>query len=165
MLIEVAMLTRPLVRGRQAQRWHEAVRRECMDRPNRARFRLPARCAGCGAITPLPHQFCASCWQQVDWLGQSGCESCGIPLEATDVEHCGRCLAEAPIIARTRAAVAYGDIARSLVLRLKYSRKVALAATMARYMRGLVDSSPDTIVVPVPLHWSRMCGSGSTRPG
>lgn len=128
-------------------------------------FALPARCAGCGTITDLPHQFCTTCWQQVEWLGEGGCEQCGLPLEATDIESCGRCLAKAPIIARSRAAIVYGDIARSLVLRLKYSRKVALAATMARYMRPLINAQPDTILVPVPLHWSRLWWRGFNQSG
>ena len=128
-------------------------------------FALPARCAGCGTITDQPHQFCATCWQQVEWLGQGGCDSCGMPLEATDAEHCARCMAQAPIIARTRAAVAYGEIARSLVLRLKYSRKVALAATMARYMRPLIEGSSGTIIIPVPLHWTRMWSRGFNQAG
>lgn len=119
-------------------------------------FALPARCAGCGTISDVPHQFCSTCWQQVEWLGQGGCQQCGLPLEATDVDRCARCLARPPIIARSRAAIAYGDIARTLVLRLKYSRKVALATTMARYMYPLVDAQPGTILVPVPLHWSRL---------
>lgn len=128
-------------------------------------FALPARCAGCGTITDQPHQFCATCWQQVEWFGQGGCDSCGMPLEATDAEHCARCMAQAPIIARTRAAVAYGEIARSLVLRLKYSRKVALAATMARYMRPQIELSPGTIIIPVPLHWTRMWSRGFNQAG
>lgn len=128
-------------------------------------FALPARCAGCGTITDLPHQFCATCWQQVEWLGQGGCEQCGLPLEATDIDNCARCLAKPPIIARSRAAIAYGDIARSLALRLKYSRKVALASTMARYMRPLINASPDTILVPVPLHWTRLWWRGFNQSG
>ena len=128
-------------------------------------FALPARCAGCGTITDLPHQFCATCWQQVEWLGQGGCEQCGLPLEATDIDSCARCLAKPPIIARSRAAIAYGDIARSLALRLKYSRKVALASTMARYMRPLINASPDTILVPVPLHWTRLWWRGFNQSG
>ncbi len=128
-------------------------------------FALPARCAGCGTITELPHQFCATCWQQIEWLGQGGCEQCGLPLEATDIDSCGRCLARPPIVARSRAAIAYGDIARSLVMRLKYSRKVALAETMARYMRPLIDGAPNTILVPVPLHWSRLWWRGFNQSG
>lgn len=128
-------------------------------------FALPARCAGCGTITDFPHQFCPMCWQQVEWLGQGGCQQCGLPLEATDIGSCARCLARPPIISRSRAAIAYGDIARLLVLRLKYSRKVALAATMARYMRPLVDVKPDTILVPVPLHWTRLWWRGFNQSG
>lgn len=128
-------------------------------------FALPARCAGCGTITDAPHQFCADCWQKVDWLGPGGCDCCGIPLEATDMDHCARCLAETPIIGRTRAAMAYGDIPRSLVLRLKYSRKVALAATMARYMRPLMEETSDAVLVPVPLHWTRIWWRGFNQSG
>ncbi len=128
-------------------------------------FALPARCAGCGTITDFPHQFCAICWQQIEWLGQGGCEQCGLPLEATDIDSCARCLAQPPIVARSRAAIAYGEIARSLVMRLKYSRKVALAETMARYMRPLIDAAPEAILVPVPLHWSRLWWRGFNQSG
>ncbi len=128
-------------------------------------FALPARCAGCGTITDVPHQFCAACWQQIEWLGHGGCDQCGLPLEATEIDRCGRCLARPPSVARSRAAVAYGDIARSLVLRLKYSRKVALAETMARFMRPLVPAEPSLILVPVPLHRSRLWWRGFNQSG
>jgi ComF family protein len=56
-----------------------------------------------------------------------------------------------------RAAVAYGPVARDIVLRLKYGRRTGLASTMARIMAHHVDAAG--IVVPVPLHrwrlWSR----------
>ena len=76
------------------------------------------------------------------------------------METCAACLAKPPIIARTRAAVAYGDTTRTLPLRLKYSRKVALAKTMARYMRPLIAQSGEAILVPVPLHRSRLWSRG-----
>ncbi len=128
-------------------------------------FALPARCAGCGTITDLPHQFCGPCWQQVEWLGSSGCGQCGLPLEATEIDRCGRCLAKPPRIERSRAAMAYGDMARSIVLRMKYSRKVALAETMARFMRPLVEGGTDAILVPVPLHRSRLWWRGFNQSG
>ncbi len=104
--------------------------------------------------------FCPDCWRKIDWLGDGGCASCGLPLEATDIEQCAACLAKPPIIGRTRAAVAYGEATRTLPLRLKYSRKVALARTMARYMRPLVDDRGEPILVPVPLHRSRLWSRG-----
>jgi len=121
---------------------------------------LPPRCPACGTIVIEIQSFCADCWRKVDWLGDGGCVSCGLPLEATDLEQCAACLAKAPIIGRTRAAVAYSDATRTLPLRLKYSRKVALARTMARYMRPLLDETGDPILVPVPLHRSRLWSRG-----
>jgi ComF family protein len=121
---------------------------------------LPPRCPGCGTITAELHNFCADCWRQIEWLGDAGCQTCGQPLEATDVETCAACLAKPPVIARTRAAVAYGEATRTLPLRLKYSRKVALAKTMARYMRPLLDVAGEPVLVPVPLHRSRLWARG-----
>ena len=118
---------------------------------------LPPRCAGCGAIVDQLHSFCADSWRQIEWLGDGGCVTCGLPLEGTDVETCAACLARPPRIARTRAAVAYGDISRTLALRLKYSRKVAIAKTMARYMRPFAEALPENaLLIPVPLHRSRL---------
>src|SRR5215213_1363563 len=101
-------------------------------------FALPPRCAGCGAIMAEVHTFCPECWKQLDFLGSGGCEVCGVPLELADAHICAGCLARPPRIARTRSAVAYGDLSRSLAIRLKYGRKVAVARTMARYMAALV---------------------------
>jgi ComF family protein len=123
-------------------------------------FVLPPRCAGCGAIVADTHSFCPDCWKQVEFLGDSGCSTCGTPLQATDFLTCGACLAKPPRIARTRAAVAYDDLSRSLAIRLKYGRKVAIARTMARYMAPLVGSAPEAMLVPVPLHRTRLWSRG-----
>ena len=120
-------------------------------------FVLPARCAGCGAIVDEVHSFCVTCWTQVEFLGANGCTTCGMPLEATEAEECGACLARPPQIQRTRAAVAYDDLSRGIAIRLKYGRKVALARTMARYMAPLVEAEDrKPILVPVPLHRARL---------
>ena len=122
---------------------------------------LPPRCPGCGTIVATLHSFCPPCWNALDFLGERGCATCGIPLEATDSGTCAACLARPPRIARTRAAVAYGDIARSLALRLKYGRKVAVARAMARYMRPLLKTETgDALLVPVPLHRRRLATRG-----
>ena len=119
-------------------------------------FALPPRCAGCGVVVQDVHSFCADCWGQIDFLGETGCGVCGLPLEATEAKTCGICLAKPPRIARTRAAVAYGDLTRGLAIRLKYGRKVAVARTMARYMGPLVANEDDPVLIPVPLHRSRL---------
>jgi ComF family protein len=124
-------------------------------------FALPPRCAGCGTIVSDVHSFCADCWTGVEFLGDGGCATCGLPLEATQMDTCGVCLAKPPRISRTRAAVAYGDLSRGLAIRLKYGRKVAIARTMARYMAPLIGGAEgDPLLVPVPLHRSRLWQRG-----
>ena len=123
-------------------------------------FALPPRCAGCGLIVDEVHSFCPDCWTKVEFLGESGCSTCGIPLEATDADECGLCIAKPPRIQRTRSAVAYGDLSRAIAIRLKYGRHVALARTMARYMAPLVRPDGEKILVPVPLHRGRLWNRG-----
>lgn len=123
-------------------------------------FALPARCPACGTITGTQHSFCAACWQAIEWLGDAGCETCGLPLAGTEIESCAACLARPPLIQRTRAAVVYGETTRILPLRLKYSRKVALAKTMARYMQPLIGAGETPTLVPVPLHRGRLWSRG-----
>lgn len=123
-------------------------------------FALPARCAGCGTIVSEVHSFCPDCWRQIEFLGDSGCATCGLPLQATEMTTCAICLARPQRIARTRAAVAYDELSRGLAIRLKYGRKVAIARTMARYMAPLVGGSSNPVLVAVPLHRTRLWRRG-----
>jgi len=124
-------------------------------------FALPARCPSCGTIVDDLHSFCGDCWKGVEFLGNGGCGTCGLPLEATEAETCGACLAKPPIIERSRAAVAYDDVSRRLAIKLKYGRKIAIARTMARYMGPLVNVEPgEPVLVPVPLHRARLWRRG-----
>ncbi len=110
--------------------------------------------------------FCPACWGQLEWLGNGGCQICGLPLAGTEADQCARCLADPPNIDRMRAAVAYGDLPRSIALRFKYGRKVALARTMARYMAPLGNAALDgALVVPVPLHRWRLWSRGFNQSG
>jgi ComF family protein len=124
-------------------------------------FALPPRCSGCGEVIEVVGAFCPACWSRIEWLGNAGCIRCGLPLAGTEIDTCGRCLAQPPRLDRIRAAVAYDDLPRSIALKLKYGRKVALARTMARYMAPLrADWPADAIVVPVPLHRWRLWARG-----
>lgn len=120
-------------------------------------FALPPRCPGCGTIVERDHRFCTPCWTSLDLLGGSGCALCNRPLTGPDGTICAPCLETPPRHDGVRAAVAYGEVARTLALRLKYGRRTGLAKTMASVLAPHIDSPG--VVVPVPLHrwrlWSR----------
>ena len=130
-------------------------------------FALPPRCPACGTIVPEPNLFCLPCWQSLAFLAEPCCARCGLPFdyeEAPEAE-CGRCLAERPPFERLRAAVAYGETARSVALKLKYSGRPGIAETLARFMlrqlpfvAGEARDSP--LLVPVPLHRWRLWKRG-----
>lgn len=121
---------------------------------------LPARCPGCGAITHEDHQFCAVCWSGLRFITSPWCAGCNLPFAFDRGPHarCAQCLADPPLHSGVRAAVAYGDKARSLVLKLKYGNRTGYAETAARQMARLLPADAD-LLIPVPLHrwrlWSR----------
>jgi ComF family protein len=124
-------------------------------------FALPPRCPGCGAVTEAPHRFCLGCWSALSFLGEPCCARCALPFayeSGAEVE-CGACLADPPDFDRLRAAVVYGEISRTVALKLKYGGRPGVAETMARFMARHLAAEPDTIIVPVPLHrwriWKR----------
>jgi ComF family protein len=125
-----------------------------------ARWALPPRCPGCGAVAEADHRFCGACWSTLRFLGPPWCASCGEPfdLDRGPDARCGACLDSPPLHDGARAAVAYGEIARRVALRLKYGGRTAFAQTVARPMARHLPEGTD-LLVPVPLHrwrlWSR----------
>lgn len=124
-------------------------------------FALPPRCPACGEIVAEPHRFCLACWSELVFLGDPCCARCGLPFAygAGEEAECGRCLADPPRFDRLRAAVAYGEVARKVALKLKYSGRPAVAGTLARFMARHLEAGEQALLVPVPLHrwriWSR----------
>ena len=116
---------------------------------------LPPRCPGCATVVEADHRFCAGCWGAMRFLDMGACGGCGEPLIGE--EACLACARSQPIDS-VRAAVAYGESARALALRLKYGRRMGVAETMARLMQRHLPNGAD-LIVPVPLHrwrlWTR----------
>lgn len=106
------------------------------------------------------HRFCAMCFGQLRFLAPPWCAGCHAPFEYDrgDDARCGACLADPPRHSGVLAAVAYGDVARTVAMRLKYGGRTGFAETAARAMRRLMPEGAD-LLVPVPLHrwriWSR----------
>jgi ComF family protein len=122
-------------------------------------FALPPRCPACGVIAPGDDRFCSGCWQKLHFLTQPACSLCDLPLPfATNGEqYCAACIAKPPRHNGVKAAVAYGDIAREVALRLKYGGKIGLARLIAGQLRRYqADLPANALLVPVPLHWTRL---------
>jgi ComF family protein len=122
-------------------------------------YALPERCPSCGAISTDGTNFCAGCWSQIRFLNPPWCESCALPFdyERSAGARCAACLAEPPLHDGIRAAVAYDSSTRKIALRLKYGGRIGLAKLIARHLvRHLPADRTGVIVVPVPLHWTRL---------
>lgn len=124
-------------------------------------YALPPRCPGCGVIVTEDMAFCLSCWSGMDFLGEPCCARCGLPFDHDCGEgaECGTCLASPPSWDSARAVLAYGDVARTVALRLKYGRRIGLAKLIARHMARHVDDA-EAVIVPTPLHRWRLWGRG-----
>jgi ComF family protein len=127
-------------------------------------YALPPRCPACGTIVPEPNLFCLDCWRSLVFLAEPCCVRCGLPFayEGDDRSECGRCLADPPPFERLRAAVAYGETARKVALKLKYSGRPGIAETLAHFMARQLPAcvDEDALLVPVPLHRWRMWKRG-----
>lgn len=124
---------------------------------------LPPRCPACGALVDDDHRFCADCWSGMDFLAGPACARCGVMFDQDQGEGalCAPCIAMPPAFDRARAAIAYGDVARQVALKLKYGRRIGLARLIAAQLERHVpdDGGEEMLIVPVPLHrwrlWSR----------
>ncbi len=121
---------------------------------------LPARCLGCGITVESPGGLCADCWSRVGFLGPPVCARCGLPfdIDLGEATLCGGCLAAPPAFDRARAALAYDEGSRDLVLGFKHADRTHAAALFGQWLRRAgAELLPDVeLIAPVPLHRWRL---------
>jgi predicted amidophosphoribosyltransferase len=121
----------------------------------------PTQCVSCAAPVAQEFALCGACWRQTPFITGLVCRDCGTPLPGEESETdvlCDDCMTIARPWHAGRAALLYKDNARRMVLALKHGDRDELARPAARWMlgagRGLI--SPAMLVVPVPIHWTRL---------
>lgn len=122
----------------------------------------PPLCVCCGAVLSSDGALCPACWRETPFLTGLVCEGCGAPLpgqaEAGPAPRCDTCLRAPPPWLQGRAALLYRDNGWRMVLALKHGGRTELARAagpwLARAAAPLM--SPDTLIVPVPLHRLRL---------
>lgn len=122
-------------------------------------FAFPPVCLACLDAVALPDALCSECWGKLAPISAPLCPVLGLPFE-TDMGGATlsmQAIANPPPFDRARSAVAYTDIARMLVSRMKYSDRPEIALFCARMMHGAGHEllGPDAVLVPVPLHPAR----------
>lgn len=120
---------------------------------------LPLRCLKCRVIVG-EGALCADCWGDLTFLSQPCCQRCGYPFEF-DVPGetvCGACAREVPAYDRARAAFAYNDASRDLLIQFKHADKTfavpAFVKILSRAGWDLLDVAD--FIAPVPLHRRRL---------
>src|SRR3546814_2089987 len=101
-------------------------------------YALPPRCPACGTIVGADRQFGLACWSSLHFLDGPACARCSIPLPTAlpgVAVECGACMADAPPFDGAPAAVAYGPVARTVALRLKYGRSEEHTSELQSLMR------------------------------
>jgi ComF family protein len=123
----------------------------------------PPRSLLSDAKVDMPGTIEPDIWQSLDFLYGPSCHRCGVPLpEATAPESvCPVCLARSPHFTAMRAALAYDDVSKQLVLNMKHGARKDGVKVFANWMMEAAPFAKQAdLIVPVPLHWTRLWTRG-----
>jgi ComF family protein len=123
----------------------------------------PPQCISCGVMTEAEFGLCALCWREMTFADGLVCDLCGVPLvgpESERAEHCDDCLVVARPWTKGRAAFVYSGTGRKLVLALKHGDRTDIARIAGPMLKRAAAPllRGGSLLVPVPLHWTRMLG-------
>ncbi|MFM9864987.1 MAG: ComF family protein [Micropepsaceae bacterium] len=121
---------------------------------------LPPLCLKCRAPVGEPQSVCAPCWSELRFMSAPQCTQCGLPFphDLGSGVKCAACIARPPPFAISRAALAYDDASRDLILGFKHADKLEAAPLFGRWMAtaGREACVGADVLIPVPLHWRRL---------
>lgn len=128
---------------------------------------LPPRCHICRVLIPGSGalHICDSCYAGLPIISPPCCSICGIPLQGAGESHpCGRCITAPPPYLAARAALRHEGACRDLIHAFKYRGKSHLRRPLglltAQRLVGFRQAHQPDLLVPVPLHRSRLRSRG-----
>ena len=118
----------------------------------------PQRCVGCSRRAS--DVLCQGCFEALPFVGRPFCERCGTPT-AFAVYGCGECRERDFEFHGAQAPLRYEGVGKELVHALKYKGYLRVVEkVMAPLMANSLDGDRLDLVVPVPLHRSRLAKRG-----
>lgn len=103
-------------------------------------------------------------FSNLQFLVGSGCRSCGVPMDVDlgEASLCGACAAEPKAWDQARAAIAYDDVSKRIILDLKHAGRRDGLATITNWMAmaGQDILQQTDWLIPVPLHYQRLAKRG-----
>ena len=121
---------------------------------------FPPQCLKCASLVAETGTLCATCWLKISFIDGACCEACGLPFEYDlgPAALCGACSQDRPLFSRARSAMIYNAASRDIILAFKHGDKTHAVAAYGKWLfRAGSKMSPEIdVIVPVPLHWSRL---------
>ncbi|MEO0399819.1 MAG: ComF family protein [Pseudomonadota bacterium] len=127
-------------------------------------FLTPPLCPISQEPVARPGDLSFSGWSQLTFIDAPICSSCGVPFEIAPSPSgdmiCGACIAKPPDHDGARAAVAYTDASRRLIVGFKSSDRTEYAPMFAHWIaraaKTFIEDKGEIIIAPTPLHWRRL---------
>ncbi|WP_273843341.1 ComF family protein [Rubrobacter calidifluminis] len=113
----------------------------------------PQRCVGCGGRSR--DVLCRGCFERLPRISGPVCDRCGAP-SAHETPVCERCRGVDYAFERARSALVYEGVGREVVRALKYQACLEVAERLAAPLLEELAEGRFDMVVPVPLHRSRL---------
>lgn len=127
---------------------------------------LPPRCPVQGTIVSRAGAISPEAWKNLTFITDPKCARCGMPFVVDTGEElqlsadllCGVCLATPRPYDAARSVMVYDNGSKPMILAFKHGDAIHMHTTLAPLVCALGTGflTPDSVVVPVPLHWTRL---------
>ncbi len=121
---------------------------------------IPSLCICCRSEIDDDDKLCSNCWSSINFIMEPFCEICGIPFEFESNKKliCSNCLKKPPLYKKGRSVLAYDDNSKKIILPFKHCDEISIGKLIAKwsYQRYPDIFDDIDILLPVPLHWTRL---------